>query len=228
MLPFVHSPSPRSKWCLTCRLSRWRRWLQSALAMLCCSRQKKSKYVTNSFSNMHFYLCIFNYTACLNNNVIQPKEKNKAGDILGDTEKTSTDKMRDRRHKKTVKRIKIKEKEKRQKLKEASGTGENRKLSKAEVAENLKKLTKGGKTKILKVGGFSRVVRTPSALLKIQLCTLLRSINYGGVLLFRTRGRTRLCGPLKPSSLSCRTKLKVRSKVQRTRLQRRRNTKKFL
>nr|XP_040052356.1 U3 small nucleolar ribonucleoprotein protein MPP10 [Gasterosteus aculeatus aculeatus] len=91
------------------------------------------------------------------------KEKNKAGDILGDTEKTSTDKMRDRRHKKTVKRIKIKEKEKRQKLKEASGTGENRKLSKAEVAENLKKLTKGGKTKILKDEGKDKALRSSQA-----------------------------------------------------------------
>lgn len=50
-----------------------------------------------------------------------------------------------------MKRLKIKEKEKRQKLKEASKTGENKKQSKAEVAENLKKLAKGGKATILKV-----------------------------------------------------------------------------
>lgn len=43
----------------------------------------------------------------------------------------------------------------------------------------------------------------------------------------RTKGRTRLCGPLKPSSLSCRTRSKARSKVQRISLQRR-NTKRFL
>ncbi|XP_034383556.1 U3 small nucleolar ribonucleoprotein protein MPP10 [Cyclopterus lumpus] len=91
------------------------------------------------------------------------KEKNKAGDILGDTEKTSTDKKRDRRHKKTVKRIKIKEKEKRQKLKEASTTGENRKQSKAEVTENLKKLTKGGKAKILKDEGKDKALRSSQA-----------------------------------------------------------------
>ncbi|XP_037341964.2 U3 small nucleolar ribonucleoprotein protein MPP10 [Pungitius pungitius] len=91
------------------------------------------------------------------------KEKNKAGDILGVTEKTSTDKMRDRRHKKTVKRIKIKEKEKRQKLKDASGTGENRKLSKAEAAENLKKITKGGKAKILKDEGKDKALRSSQA-----------------------------------------------------------------
>ncbi|XP_068568904.1 U3 small nucleolar ribonucleoprotein protein MPP10 [Cebidichthys violaceus] len=91
------------------------------------------------------------------------KEKNKAGDILGDTEKTSTDKKRDRRHKKAVKRLNIKAKEKRQKLKEASGTGENRKLSKAEVTENLKKLTKGGKARILKDEGKDKALRSSQA-----------------------------------------------------------------
>lgn len=57
-----------------------------------------------------------------------------------------------------VKRLKIKEKEKRQKLKEASTTGEQKKPSKAEVTENLKKLTKGGKATILKVSVFSHVL----------------------------------------------------------------------
>ncbi|KAM3625174.1 uncharacterized protein V6R79_008031 [Siganus canaliculatus] len=91
------------------------------------------------------------------------KEKNKAGDIVGDTEKTSTDKKRDRRHKKKVKRLKIKEKEKRQKLKEASASGENKKLSKAEVTENLKKLTKGGKATILKDEGKDKALRSSQA-----------------------------------------------------------------
>ncbi|KAI3377584.1 hypothetical protein L3Q82_008749 [Scortum barcoo] len=91
------------------------------------------------------------------------KAKNKAGDIQGDTEKTSTDKKRERRHKKTVKRLKIKEKEKRQKLKEALATGENKKLSKAEVAENLKKLTKGGKATILKDEGKDKALRSSQA-----------------------------------------------------------------
>ncbi|KAM8762071.1 U3 small nucleolar ribonucleoprotein MPP10 [Acanthopagrus schlegelii] len=91
------------------------------------------------------------------------KEKNKAGDILGDTEKTSTDKKRDRRHKKTVKRLKIKEKEKRQKLKEASSTGEKKKLSKAEVTENLKKLTKGGKATMLKDEGKDKALKSSQA-----------------------------------------------------------------
>ncbi|KAM4597078.1 U3 small nucleolar ribonucleoprotein MPP10 [Fundulus diaphanus] len=91
------------------------------------------------------------------------KEKNKAGDILGDTEKTSTDKKRDRRHKKKVKRLKIQEKEKRQKLKEARKTGENKKPSKAEVTESLKKLSKGGKTTILKDEGKDKALRSSQA-----------------------------------------------------------------
>ncbi|KAM7014912.1 U3 small nucleolar ribonucleoprotein MPP10 [Tautogolabrus adspersus] len=91
------------------------------------------------------------------------KEKNKAGDILGADEKTSTDKKRERRHKKQVKRLKIKEKEKRQKLKEASRAGENRKPSKAEVTENLKKLTKGGKATILKDEGKDKALRSSTA-----------------------------------------------------------------
>ncbi|XP_044062227.1 U3 small nucleolar ribonucleoprotein protein MPP10 [Siniperca chuatsi] len=91
------------------------------------------------------------------------KEKSKAGDILGDTEKTSTDKKRERRHKKMVKRLKIKEKEKRQKLKETSTTGENKKPSKAEVTENLKKLTKGGKATILKDEGKDKALRSSQA-----------------------------------------------------------------
>ncbi|XP_008403363.1 U3 small nucleolar ribonucleoprotein MPP10 isoform X2 [Poecilia reticulata] len=91
------------------------------------------------------------------------KEKNKAGDLLGDTEKTSTDKKRERRHKKKAKRLKIQEKEKRQKLKEASRTGGNKKPSKAEVTENLKKLTKGGKAVILKDEGKDKALRSSQA-----------------------------------------------------------------
>nr|XP_046205521.1 U3 small nucleolar ribonucleoprotein protein MPP10-like [Oncorhynchus gorbuscha] len=91
------------------------------------------------------------------------KEKNKAGDLLGDSEKTSTDKKRERRKKKKVKRVKIHEKEKKQKLKEANRTGENKKQSKAEVAENLKKLTKGGKATLLKDEGKDKALRSSSA-----------------------------------------------------------------
>uniref|UniRef100_A0A674DYB9 U3 small nucleolar ribonucleoprotein protein MPP10 n=1 Tax=Salmo trutta TaxID=8032 RepID=A0A674DYB9_SALTR len=89
------------------------------------------------------------------------KEKNKAGDVLGDSEKTSTDKKRERRKRKKVKSIKIQEKEKRRKLKDR--TGENKKQSKAEVAENLKKLTKGGKATLLKDEGKDKALRSSSA-----------------------------------------------------------------
>lgn len=103
----------------------------------------------DAFSNI--LICVFIYTKCFKISLIWLKEKNKAGDILGDTEKTSTDKKRERRHKKKLKHLKIKEKEKKQKLKEASRTGQNKKLSKAEAAQNLKKLAKGGQATILKV-----------------------------------------------------------------------------
>ncbi|XP_056134678.1 U3 small nucleolar ribonucleoprotein protein MPP10 [Lampris incognitus] len=91
------------------------------------------------------------------------KQKNKAGDVLGDSEKTSTDKKRERRKKKKLKHLKIKEKERRQKLREASKAGENKKASKAEMAENLKKITKGGKARVLKDEGKDKALRSSQA-----------------------------------------------------------------
>uniref|UniRef100_A0A3P9KYF7 U3 small nucleolar ribonucleoprotein protein MPP10 n=1 Tax=Oryzias latipes TaxID=8090 RepID=A0A3P9KYF7_ORYLA len=91
------------------------------------------------------------------------KDKNKAGDVLGDIERTKTDKKRERRHIKKVKRLKIKEKEKRQKVKEANKTGESKKISKTEVAENLRKVTKGGKATILKDEGKDKALRSSQA-----------------------------------------------------------------
>ncbi|XP_028999727.1 U3 small nucleolar ribonucleoprotein protein MPP10 [Betta splendens] len=91
------------------------------------------------------------------------KEKHKSGDLLGASEKTATDKKRERRLKKKVKRVKIKEKEKRQKLKEASKTGVNNKPSKAEVRENLKKLTQAGKATVLKDEGKDKALRSSQA-----------------------------------------------------------------
>lgn len=79
------------------------------------------------------------------------KAKNKAGDILGNSEKTATDKKRERRKKKSLKRLKIQEKERKQKLKEAANEGKGSKKSKAQVQETLKQLTKGGKAKVLTV-----------------------------------------------------------------------------
>ncbi|KAK7170520.1 hypothetical protein R3I94_000654 [Phoxinus phoxinus] len=89
------------------------------------------------------------------------KEKNKAGDILGNTEKTTTDKKRDRRKKKKLKRLKIQEQEKRQKLKEVMKG--NKKKSKAEVEKTLKNLTKGGKAKILTNDGMDKALRSSQA-----------------------------------------------------------------
>uniref|UniRef100_A0A672Q685 U3 small nucleolar ribonucleoprotein protein MPP10 n=1 Tax=Sinocyclocheilus grahami TaxID=75366 RepID=A0A672Q685_SINGR len=90
------------------------------------------------------------------------KEKNKAGDVLGDTEKTTTDKKRERRKKKKLKRLKIQEREKRQKVKEAMKGGDKKK-SKAEVEQTLKKLTKGGKAKILTNDGMDKALRSSQA-----------------------------------------------------------------
>ncbi|KAF4111140.1 hypothetical protein G5714_008171 [Onychostoma macrolepis] len=91
------------------------------------------------------------------------KEKNKAGDILGDTEKTTTDKKRERRKKKNLKHLKIQEREKRQKTKEAKKGGDQKKKSKAEVEQTLKKLTKGGKAKILTNDGMDKALRSSQA-----------------------------------------------------------------
>ncbi|KAK0156327.1 U3 small nucleolar ribonucleoprotein MPP10 [Merluccius polli] len=91
------------------------------------------------------------------------EEKNKAGDVLGDSEKTMTDKKRQRRKMKKVKQVRIKEKERRQRLKDASGTEENKKLSKNQVAEKLKKITKGGKATILKDEGKDKALRSSQA-----------------------------------------------------------------
>ncbi|XP_018602278.2 U3 small nucleolar ribonucleoprotein MPP10 [Scleropages formosus] len=91
------------------------------------------------------------------------KEKNKAGDLLGDSEKTSADKKRERRKKKLLKRLRLQEKEKRRKLREERQAGKNRKQSKAEAAENLRKITKGGKATILKDEGQDKALRSSQA-----------------------------------------------------------------
>ncbi|XP_060715679.1 U3 small nucleolar ribonucleoprotein protein MPP10 [Tachysurus vachellii] len=91
------------------------------------------------------------------------KEKNKAGDVLGDTEKSATDKKRERRKKKKLKRVKIQEREKRMKLKEAASEGKIKKKSKAHVEETLKKLTKGGKAKLLTDDGMDKALRSSQA-----------------------------------------------------------------
>ncbi|NWW60975.1 MPP10 protein, partial [Ifrita kowaldi] len=78
------------------------------------------------------------------------KEKNKAGDIKTDAEKTPTDKKRELRRKKLRKRMRRREKEKRQKLLEKMKPEQGTKLSKKAAAAKLKRLTKEGKASLLK------------------------------------------------------------------------------
>ncbi|XP_062998684.1 U3 small nucleolar ribonucleoprotein protein MPP10 [Elgaria multicarinata webbii] len=89
------------------------------------------------------------------------KEKNKGGDMKTDAEKTPTDRKRERRKKKLVKRMKLKEKEKRQKLLEKNS--EQSKLSKKASAVQLKKLTKEGRTSLLKDDGKDKVLKSSRA-----------------------------------------------------------------
>ncbi|KAJ3594286.1 hypothetical protein NHX12_006617 [Muraenolepis orangiensis] len=91
------------------------------------------------------------------------KEKNKAGAVLGESERTETDKKRQRRKMKTVKRVKLQEKERRQKLRDASGAQDNRKLSKSQVADKLQKITKGGRATVLKDEGKDKALRSSQA-----------------------------------------------------------------
>ncbi|XP_010715591.1 U3 small nucleolar ribonucleoprotein protein MPP10 [Meleagris gallopavo] len=91
------------------------------------------------------------------------KEKNKAGDVKTDAEKTPTDKKRERRKKKLRKRIKLREKEKRQKLLEKMKPEQSTKLSKKAAAAKLKKLTKEGKASLLKDEGKDKAVKSSQA-----------------------------------------------------------------
>ncbi|XP_030353845.1 U3 small nucleolar ribonucleoprotein protein MPP10 [Strigops habroptila] len=91
------------------------------------------------------------------------KEKNKAGDVKTDAEKTSTDKKRERRKKKLRKRMKQREKEKRQKLLEKMKPEQGRKLSKKAAAATLKRLTKEGKVSLLKDEGKDKVLKSSQA-----------------------------------------------------------------
>ncbi|NXN19954.1 MPP10 protein, partial [Indicator maculatus] len=91
------------------------------------------------------------------------KEKNKAGDIKTDAEKTPTDKKRERRKKKLRKRMKLREKEKRQKLLEKMKPEQGTTLSKKSAAAKLKKLTKEGKASLLKDEGKDKVLKSSQA-----------------------------------------------------------------
>ncbi|NXD83469.1 MPP10 protein, partial [Halcyon senegalensis] len=91
------------------------------------------------------------------------KEKNKAGDVKTDAEKTPTDKKRERRKKKLRKRMKLREKEKRQKLFENKKPEQGTILSKKAAAAKLKRLTKEGKASLLKDEGKDKVLKSSQA-----------------------------------------------------------------
>uniref|UniRef100_A0A8B9Q3C0 U3 small nucleolar ribonucleoprotein protein MPP10 n=1 Tax=Apteryx owenii TaxID=8824 RepID=A0A8B9Q3C0_APTOW len=91
------------------------------------------------------------------------KEKNKAGDVKADAEKTPTDKKRERRKKKLRKRMKLREKERRQKLLEKMKPEQGTKLSKKAAAAKLKQLTKEGKASLLKDEGKDKVLKSSQA-----------------------------------------------------------------
>ncbi|CAI9564547.1 unnamed protein product, partial [Staurois parvus] len=91
------------------------------------------------------------------------REKNKAGDIKTNAEKTATDKKRDRRKKKTVKKFKIKEKEKRQKLAEKQREEKGKQPTKQAAEANIKKLAKEGKATVLKDEGKDKALKSSQA-----------------------------------------------------------------
>nr|XP_060611762.1 U3 small nucleolar ribonucleoprotein protein MPP10 [Anolis sagrei ordinatus] len=90
------------------------------------------------------------------------KEKSKGGDVKADAEKSSTDKKRERRKKKLARRIKLREKEKRQKLLEKKAE-ENPRFTKKASAAELKKLTKEGRTSLLKDDGKDKALKSSKA-----------------------------------------------------------------
>ncbi|NXA90410.1 MPP10 protein, partial [Melanocharis versteri] len=91
------------------------------------------------------------------------KEKNKAGDVKADAEKTPTDKKRELRRKKLRKRMRRREKEKRQKLLEKMKPEQGTKLSKKAAAAKLKSLTKEGKASLLKDEGKDKALKSSQA-----------------------------------------------------------------
>ncbi|NXG02852.1 MPP10 protein, partial [Sakesphorus luctuosus] len=91
------------------------------------------------------------------------KEKNKAGDVKTDAEKTPTDKKRELRRKKLRKRMRRREREKRQKLLEKMKPEKDRKLSKKAAAAKLKQLTKEGKASLLKDEGKDKALKSSQA-----------------------------------------------------------------
>ncbi|KAM4675427.1 U3 small nucleolar ribonucleoprotein MPP10 [Discoglossus pictus] len=91
------------------------------------------------------------------------KEKNKAGDIKTNAEKTETDKKRDRRKMKAMKKLKIKEREKRKLLAEKQRAEKGKKYTKQDAAADLKKITKEGKATVLKDEGKDKALKSSQA-----------------------------------------------------------------
>ncbi|OCT89518.1 U3 small nucleolar ribonucleoprotein protein MPP10 [Xenopus laevis] len=92
------------------------------------------------------------------------KEKNKAGDVKTNAEKTTTDKKRERRKKKATKRQKIKEREERKKQADKIKAEKGKKTyNKADAAADLKKLTKEGKATVLKDEGKDKALKSSQA-----------------------------------------------------------------
>ncbi|NXS12099.1 MPP10 protein, partial [Neodrepanis coruscans] len=91
------------------------------------------------------------------------KEKNKAGDVKTDAEKTPTDKKRELRRKKLRKRMRRREREKRQKLLEKMKPEQGTKLSKKAAEAKLKRLTKEGKATLLKDEGKDKALKSSQA-----------------------------------------------------------------
>ncbi|XP_050165275.1 U3 small nucleolar ribonucleoprotein protein MPP10 [Myiozetetes cayanensis] len=91
------------------------------------------------------------------------KEKNKAGDVKTDAEKTPTDKKRELRRKKLRKRMRRREREKRQKLLEKMKPEQGTKLSKKAAAAKLKQLAKEGKASLLKDEGKDKALKSSQA-----------------------------------------------------------------
>ncbi|XP_053573529.1 U3 small nucleolar ribonucleoprotein protein MPP10 [Bombina bombina] len=91
------------------------------------------------------------------------KEKNKAGDVKTDAEKTTTDKKRERRKKKAMKKLKIKEREKRQQLALKTREEKGKKYTKEAAAADLKKVTKEGKATVLKDEGKDKALKSSHA-----------------------------------------------------------------
>ncbi|NXA04479.1 MPP10 protein, partial [Sapayoa aenigma] len=91
------------------------------------------------------------------------KEKNKAGDVKTDAEKTPTDKKREQRRRKLRKRMRRRERERRQKLLEKMKPEQGTKLSKKAAAAKLKQLTKEGKASLLKDEGKDKALKSSQA-----------------------------------------------------------------